>query len=170
MTIQDVVEFYDRVKPRKWIFRGILIAFAIVLAILTHWPHVRLIPIPGIRWSDKVYHFCAYGILTSLIVLSVQDSRHVACRLLRGLGLQSVAIWLCVLGLGFVDELTQPWVGRSFELRDLLADVSGAALALLLFNLGALSGYVRRFLRGRVAHGPQRHVGSDPRAAFRRDR
>jgi VanZ family protein len=57
----------------------------------------------------------------------------------RGLSPRPVVVWfLALIGYGVLDETTQPLAGRSCELGDWLADVSGAVLGMLLMTLCVL--------------------------------
>ena len=73
--------------------------------------------------SDKVVHFCVYGLLATLV-----------CRL--GRGWRGAAVALVVASLyGASDEWHQSTVpGRAAELADWVADTLGAATAVVLYT------------------------------------
>jgi VanZ family protein len=86
---------------------------------------------------DKVCHFSAYAILAALIATTWQlAAGHLMMGHLR-------CTWFGVAVLGAIDELTQIPVGRDCSFWDWTADVSGAAVGLLLFVA------LRRLLQGR---------------------
>lgn len=73
--------------------------------------------------GDKVVHFAIYGLLATLV-----------CRL--GTGWRA-AVWafLATAAFGATDEWHQSFIpGRSTELADWLADVLGAAVAVVLYT------------------------------------
>lgn len=76
-----------------------------------------------ISMSDKVVHFCVYGLLATLV-----------CRL--GRGWRGAAIALVAASLyGASDEWHQSMVpGRAAELADWVADTLGAATAVALYT------------------------------------
>ncbi len=76
-----------------------------------------------ISMSDKVVHFCVYGLLATLI-----------CRL--GRGWRGAAVALVAASLyGASDEWHQSTVpGRAAELADWVADTLGAATAVALYT------------------------------------
>jgi len=73
---------------------------------------------------DKLQHILAYGAMTVLFVLSLR----------RFPSLLSVALlFSAIIGVGAVDELSQPLVNRTASLADWLADVIGIIIALATF-------------------------------------
>lgn len=81
-----------------------------------HWP------------NDLVLHGLGFFALGLVTVWRLTGDRH-------GVG-RTVGRWLLLLGgYAAMDEWTQPLVGRSCELADWLADVSGAALGLAAASL-----------------------------------
>ncbi len=76
-----------------------------------------------ISMSDKVVHFCVYGLLATLV-----------CRL--GRGWRGAAVALVAASLyGASDEWHQSMVpGRAAELADWVADTLGAATAVALYT------------------------------------
>jgi VanZ family protein len=108
---------------------------AIVLAI--YWvalfgsTHIPRLPLPThISLFDKICHFVAFAMLALLVNLAWASRRS---------GLQPIdwrmfaKVLLVIAIYGAIDEFTQPWVGRSRELLDWLADVTGALFATLVF-------------------------------------
>lgn len=86
-----------------------------------------VIATPGISYSpDKLAHFAVFGALaTSLIRLP-----RVLAKGWRG----GWGVWLFIAVYGAFDEFHQSFTpGRSVEFNDWLADVFGAAVAVLLY-------------------------------------
>lgn len=90
------------------------VLYLILVLFLTHLPHPSHIPdLPG---KDKTLHFIAY-FLAALLVLPAY---------LRNLRFTEIAAFvLGLLVLGILDEVTQPWIGRSCDFFDWLADTAG---------------------------------------------
>jgi VanZ family protein len=93
-------------------------------AVLTHLPRRR---IPVYAVSDKLLHFVGYFVLGAFLLGTIWARRG----RLRPFAFGAAAFGLCYAG---VDELTQPWVGRSAAWGDFLADAGGflAAAAVML--------------------------------------
>ncbi|MBC8216959.1 MAG: VanZ family protein [Planctomycetes bacterium] len=72
---------------------------------------------------DKPVHFLAYGIITFLFVISLKKSPTV---------LSVLFVFLAISVIGAVDELTQPFVGRTASIVDLAADILGIFTILLV--------------------------------------
>lgn len=106
---------------------------AYVLAL--YWPALFIlthIPIPHVVQeadvSDKSLHFLAYLILAFLIWSAVSNDRKVKWR--------RTAPWLVLFAIvvyGILDEWLQNYVaGRSCDVRDIFADLTGALAGLIL--------------------------------------
>ena len=114
--------------------RVAFVAYALVLFIATHKPGVDVNVVPGLR-LDLFVHAVAFGLWTMLLGLTgwLGD-----VRTLHGT--------LAVLGVGVayavVDEASQavPIFDRVFDVKDMLANAGGAALAV------AVLGFVLRRL------------------------
>jgi len=93
--------------------------------------------------SDKTIHVVIYGGF-GLLLAGTLD---VWCRRNRR-SLSAVARSVALLGAaslyGFVDERTQPWTGRFYDLGDFYADVIGAAAGIAAFHLLRAIGLFRR--------------------------
>ena len=79
--------------------------------------------------SDKWLHFLAYLNLVFLLWFSIHPDEKVRWR--------SRAAWLiflAVVAYGGIDELTQPYFGRTKDLMDFLANAGGVAAGLVIFT------------------------------------
>ena len=122
--------------------RWLVIPFWALLFVGTHLPPSKL-PIRPRHVSDKVQHFCSYGILTGLLLLALGSGVN-GQRSSNGTGVSLALLALLgVAGYGLFDEMTQPAFGRSFEWLDWCANIAGA-----LFALGLVLGL--RMLPGRA--------------------
>jgi VanZ family protein len=109
--------WYQRALPIYWLF----------LLLTTHLPRLTLDT--GIPNDDKLAHFCAFGLLAFLFWRCRQTlSRPIGPRFAP-----AAAAWIALYAA--IDEYTQPWVGRSGDVRDWVADMSGAAAVVLLLEL-----------------------------------
>lgn len=110
-----------------WV-RVALPIYWLVLAVATHYPHVR-VPTDASH-VDKVIHFGAFGVLAALFYFAV------------GLGARAThrrSMWLSLavlLPYAVVDETTQQLFGRHTDPLDLGADAAGVVLALGIIELG----------------------------------
>lgn len=113
-------------KEQKF-FTFLLVFYWLGIFVATH------IPIPG--WtrkmgvSDKIMHFVAYLILTSLLWFSTSFKQKANWKKLYP-WLVSIAILL----YGAVDELLQHFVKRSIDAADFAANAFGLATAMLIIT------------------------------------
>ena len=108
-------------KPQK-ILTILLILWWAYLLFMTHVPHP---PYIGPRLTDKSKHMIAYGILGALLYINLRIRRRSPAEAVAA----TVAI---VIAAGALDEWTQellPMFGRTAELMDWSADITGAAVA-----------------------------------------
>ncbi|HUF11490.1 MAG TPA: VanZ family protein [Longimicrobiales bacterium] len=108
--------------------RSLAFAPAFVWALLILWlGSLPSLTTPLALPLDKVGHFGMFAVLGALLALGLHGARiraSIAWPLLAG------------IGVGVIDELHQRTVpGRTAEWADLVADVSGCALALWLAHL-----------------------------------
>lgn len=106
-------------RLRRGLLTALIVAWLAAFA-ATHTP--RREPLPGPRGLDKGLHTLTYGTLGALFGATL--IAHGRRRLVA-------AVWVVVVlaAYGAVDEITQPWAGRTTDLHDWLADVLGAGLA-----------------------------------------
>jgi len=109
-----------RILRRSILF--LTIVYWSLIVTLTHMPHP---PRVGPPMSDKLQHFIGYGILTSLVYLSMWSIRP---------DFRRTWFWAptIVLFYGALDEWTQPLTGRTCDIHDWLADFAGAAVAVIV--------------------------------------
>jgi len=105
----------------------VLAIYWIALVVLTH------MTIPGVVYqagvSDKWLHFLAYLNLVFLVWFSIRPDDKVHWREKAGW-----LVFLAVVVYGGIDELTQPYFGRTKDLMDFLANAEGAATGLVIFT------------------------------------
>jgi len=108
------------------------------IALALYWPalfvsaHIPVpAPIQGAGVSDKSLHFLAYLTLVFLLWFAVSGIRRVSWRISRP--------WLVLLTLviyGIIDEILQGLVpGRSPDVMDFVADMTGALTGMILFTI-----------------------------------
>jgi VanZ family protein len=93
-------------------------------------PHV---PDGGIP-KDKTVHFTLYaGLAVCLISVLEQRSRVDSAAQPRRTLSRYLAVMAFCTAHGYIEELTQPLTGRTYDLYDVLADCLGASLGLVGF-------------------------------------
>ena len=116
-------------SPTRRVWTPVLVVYWVVLFILTHIPRVPQPPdilIP----PDYVLHFAAYAILAFLCAAAWSWRRSLSLR-----DLLALVVLLSVYGAA--DELTQIPVGRDASLGDWIADVAGAVVGALIYQVAA---------------------------------
>jgi hypothetical protein len=116
------------VTGRQKITNVILAVYVILLLIFLHIPIPQLVYQANV--SDKWLHFLAYMNLFFLLWFSINPDMKINWR--------KWSTWLIITGLlvfAWVDELTQPYTGRSYDIQDLTADAEGifGGLVILTF-------------------------------------
>ena len=106
----------------KWLI--VAVVFTAIVVFITHLPQEVLPNQPQLNGLDKLQHVVAYGVITFLFILSLKTP----CSLLS-----ASLLFIAVLTLGAIDELTQPLVNRTASFADLLADVIGFVAVLFFF-------------------------------------
>jgi VanZ family protein len=91
---------------------------------LTHIPAPAIPPMLQDVASDKVEHIVAYGLIAGSFFLSLRRPVRPALLLL---GLAALAV------LGVLDEVTQPLVHRTADMRDYFSDLLGLAVSCTVF-------------------------------------
>ncbi len=123
-------------KPMPRGVRTVLLACLwIAAAVATHLPPSEM-PRESLI-NDKVVHFTVFGALGLIAAWRLAADR-------EALALRHLATWWLVFAAyALLDEATQPWVGRSFEWLDWVADAAGAAFGLSLMLLCHSLGFLR---------------------------
>ncbi|MBI9016860.1 MAG: VanZ family protein [Phycisphaerae bacterium] len=124
MTISSA-KLATKAKVNKF-WLSAAICYTIVLLIATHIPQkVMDNEFKELTDWDKLLHIGAYAVLATLILFSLKKYNSMKL---------AMAIIAIIAFVGAIDELTQPYFGRSCHLDDWLADLAGAFLALLFLN------------------------------------
>ncbi|MDD5063964.1 MAG: VanZ family protein [Phycisphaerae bacterium] len=107
-----------------------------IISLLLYWPGIFIlahIPIPQVVYragvSDKSLHFLVYLILVFLLWFAISPDKKVNWR--------RAAVWwvlFVVVWYGVVDEVLQKYVGRSCDVMDFIADLTGTLAGLVLFS------------------------------------
>lgn len=89
--------------------------------------HVPMSTVPGVHVGDKTLHLVGYFLLTGAFLLAMITHGKLRPR--------RIVLAVAIMALyGAFDELTQPIVNRSAEWSDFLADLGGAALAVIVIE------------------------------------
>ncbi len=118
----------------KWLV--IAVTFTVFILLLTHIPKEAMPPRLQENSHDKLHHVVAYGVITFLFILSLKVS---STPFLFSL------LFIAILAIGILDEVTQPLVKRTASLADIVANVIGIATVLLLSMVGK-----RRFQKTKI--------------------
>jgi hypothetical protein len=111
---------------RHKIIIAVAVFYFIALFVSTHMPIPKLVY--QAKVSDKWLHFLAYMNLFFLLWFSFFTDKKV--------NWLKPTVWLIILGgliLGGVDELTQPYTGRTCDILDFAADAKGILGGLIIF-------------------------------------
>jgi VanZ family protein len=113
---------------RKYLYtKWPAIFWSVIIFLLLVMPPVNIKPEKPLEFSglDKTIHFLLFGIMVWLwgyYQKTVSSKR-------KDLTLQLFFITIIVIGYGIVMEYVQDWVGRDFDVWDMLADAAGAVTA-----------------------------------------
>jgi VanZ family protein len=100
-----------------WLIGAAILGYIVYVTLTPHPP-----PMPG-RFTDKLYHILGYFVLTGWFVQLYKPSR------LR----RYLVLGFIILGTAL--EFAQLWVNtRSFDLADIVANMLGVVLAVLLLR------------------------------------
>ena len=109
------------------------ILFTAVVIVFTHLPQETIPPLLQKGGFDTLQHFLAYGVITYLFLITLKTSPTM---------LSALLLFFVVSAIGAFDELTQPFVGRTASVTDLVADIVGMLAALCFVTVRG-----RRFQR-----------------------
>jgi VanZ family protein len=99
---------------------------------------------------DKFYHLGSYGLLTFLVLHSfMKPLEHWTKAERIATAKRMVLMSLFVLAYGIFDEVSQPFVGRRFEVLDLFANCFGIASGQLTFVFVEAVGIRDKLLKKR---------------------
>ncbi len=121
------------VDREKLLSRGVQAALVCYWAALFVATHIPKVPSGVAHVSDKLMHYLAYGGLAFLLEAALTTRWQLQTE-------HYVTLFSIVAIYGIADELIQIPVGRSAEVGDWLADITGAACGLAAF---AMVRYVR---------------------------
>ena len=115
----------NEIKPKRfngpWL--GAALAGLTVLMILTHWPQEKM-PIDINRFGlDKIAHAAVYAGLAWLFLKGIPPGRTYVGWFGVVCGLVCIAV---------LDEMTQPFFNRQFDLFDIAADAIGIFACMIL--------------------------------------
>lgn len=128
LFIINFVAFKKSIMKRKRVLLALTIFYILLITILSL---VNISPKDdsvNVAHLDKVVHFCFYLGLNVLLLLS----REVFARVVRFV--DGVIITLLTILYSVGIEVAQYFVGRDFDLLDIVANSMGAIAALLLFR------------------------------------
>ncbi len=104
----------------------VAVTFTVTILFLTHIPQ-KVMPPRLQEWNlDKLYHVLTYGAITFLFILSLKESTSLLCAL---------CLFLTILAISIIDEVTQSLVNRKASLADIVANLIGIVTVLLLFMI-----------------------------------
>ena len=101
----------------------IAVIFTAIVVLLTHCPQ-NILPFKQENGLDKLAHALVYGAITLLFIFSLKIYITVPLACL---------VFLAILAIGAIDELTQPFVMRTASSADWLADIIGIFSSLVFF-------------------------------------
>lgn len=116
---------------RKYLYtKWPAIFWSVIIFLLLVMPPVNINAEKPLEFSglDKTIHFLLFGIMVWLwgyYQKTVSSKR-------RNLTLQLFFIGIIVIGYGIVMEYVQGWVGRDFDVWDMVADAAGAIAAFFI--------------------------------------
>ena len=113
----------------RWLMLTLLVAAGVLG--LTHIPGQSIPRVLQVHYLDKAEHVVAYGLIAGFFLLSLKRPVRPTV-LLIGLALLVV--------IGALDEVTQPLVNRFASVSDYASDLTGMAVACVIFLVSRPSG------------------------------
>jgi VanZ family protein len=113
----------------RWLMLTLLVAAGVLG--LTHIPGQSIPRVLQVHYLDKAEHVVAYGLMAEFFLLSLKRPVRPTV-LLIGLALLVV--------IGALDEVTQPLVNRVASVSDYASDLTGVAIACVIFLVSRPSG------------------------------
>jgi VanZ family protein len=106
----------------------VALSYLVFMFIMTHLPKQN-VPRTLASANDKLLHTLAFLVLGFVLSFAMQlRARH------YGWYAYAMPTFLFGFLYSWFDELTQPWVGRYFDLKDLAFDTLGLVMGMLLFE------------------------------------
>jgi VanZ family protein len=93
--------------------------------------------------SDKKIHLLLYGGFGLLLSGTLDTYGRRRGRVLPVVA-QAALMMIAATVYGYVDEVTQPFTGRRYDLKDFYADIIGAAAGIAAYHLLRVMGVMRR--------------------------
>lgn len=85
---------------------------------------------------DKLFHVAAYSMLTFIVLFTATGMHRVAGGRIRLTSAKKVLVWSFIVVLyAAADELTQPYFGRTCDIWDFAADVTGVSIGQISFTI-----------------------------------
>ena len=116
---------------RKYLYtKWPAIFWSVIIFLLLVMPSININPKKTIEFSglDKTIHFILFGIMVWLwgyYQKTISSTR-------KNLAPQLFLITIVVIVYGIIMEYVQDWVGRDFDIWDMVADAAGAITAFFL--------------------------------------
>ena len=120
--------FLSPASRHRKLFFGLALLWTLGIFIACLWPGNEL-PKTDVPFADKWTHFVLFGVFAFLWLAAFPGVKF------RGL----LAVFAIGVALGWLVECLQGWLpqlGRSKDVKDMVADAVGAALGALAFGLG----------------------------------
>lgn len=132
ISMHSIATYFEGRRMLRMLAAATL-CYWIVMTILMHMPLTPRLkkPGPGLP-ADKTVHFVLYGGLATALILTAEQRARVRpatfpkSRLVR----YGLVFVFCTVH-GYLEELTQPLTGRTYDLSDFVADCLGASVALV---------------------------------------
>ncbi len=121
----------------KWFklpWLAVVTIFTCFILVLSHIPQQKIPEHEVLFRLDKVIHIISYSIIYFLALFSIKTTPTLRIKII---------IFIFVLSLGYIDEYTQEFFGRTTSIFDWLADVMGAVLGLIFFEIMNRSCFLR---------------------------
>jgi len=110
----NILSFYHLVQ-RYWLF--LFLFFLIIIGVASLWPRVNLQT--GISFHDKIFHLIAYFSLSLPVFISNSKS------------IKMIVVF--IIFYGGLLEVIQPYINRSCDIYDFIANVLGLCFAYYIF-------------------------------------
>lgn len=138
----DVSPLVRAVMARKNKKKIVLVIYVLGIAFLTHvnlndlgFAHDNF-RLGNLFIYDKLFHLAAYSMLTLIVLFTATGMHRVTGERIRLTSAKKVLVWSFIVVLyAAADELTQPYFGRSCDIWDFAADVTGVSIGQISFTI-----------------------------------